>query len=75
MQKYKVLSDEQIQSFLDNGDLVVRDCIDLGVANRWIDEAYYRLGYDRNNPDTWEKDIVWMDHKNFMPICEVAPKA
>ena len=33
------------------------------------------VGYDRNNPDTWEKDIVWMDHKNFMPVREVAPKA
>jgi len=75
MSKYRVLSEEQVQSFFNNGYLIVRDCVNLGVANRWIDEAYGRLGYDRNNPDTWEKDIVWMDHKNFMPVREVAPKA
>ena len=75
MSKYRVLSEEQVQSFLNNGYLVVRDCVDVDVANRWIDEAYGRLGYDRNNPDTWEKDLVHMDHKNFMPVREVAPKA
>ena len=75
MSKYRVLSEEQVQSFLNNGYLVVRDCVDVDVANRWIDEAYSRLGYERNNPDTWEKDIVWMDHNNFMPVREVAPKA
>ena len=55
MEKYRVLSEEQVQSFLNNGYLVVRDCVDVDVANRWIGEAYGRLGYDRNNPDTWDK--------------------
>jgi len=53
----------------------VHDAVDLGIANRWIDDTYDRLGYDKTNPSTWVKDIIWMDHKNQAPVHEVAPKA
>jgi ectoine hydroxylase-related dioxygenase (phytanoyl-CoA dioxygenase family) len=72
---YRVLNDEQIRSFLDNGYLVVRDCVDLDVAAHWVEQAYGRLGYRRDDPGTWAKDIVWMDHHNRLPVREVAPRA
>ncbi len=75
MSNNRVLSEEQIQSFLDKGYLVVKDCLDTQVANQWIDEAFERLGYDKHNPATWQKDIIWMDHKNQLPVRELAPKA
>lgn len=75
MSQYTVLTDEQAQSFLDNGYLIVKDCLDRTIANRWIDEAYVRLGYDQHDPRSWTKDIIWMDHQNRMPVREVAPKA
>ena len=59
MSHYKVLTETQVQSFLDKGYLVVHDCLDLNIANQWIDEAYARLGYDKNNPASWQKDIVY----------------
>jgi hypothetical protein len=75
MSQYKVLTDEHVQSFLDNGYLIVHDSLERDIAANWIDQAYQRLGYDKNDPSTWAKDIVWMDHKNQLPIREVAPKA
>jgi hypothetical protein len=75
MSNRNVLTEEQVQSFLDKGYLIVKDCLDLSIANRWIDEAYQRLGYDKHDPSTWHKDIIWMDHKNQMPVRELAPKA
>jgi ectoine hydroxylase-related dioxygenase (phytanoyl-CoA dioxygenase family) len=75
MGKYNVLTEAQVQSFLDKGYLVVHDCLDTKIANRWIDEAYERLGYDKHDPSTWQKDIIWMDHKNQLPVRELAPKA
>jgi hypothetical protein len=75
MSKYKVLNDEQVQSFLDKGYLVVHDCLDLAVANRWVAEAYDRLGYQPDDPGTWAKEIVWMDHQNHMLVRELAPRA
>ncbi len=75
MSKYRVLNDEQVQSFLDNGYLVVHDSFDRSIANSWIEEAYQRLGYTKGDPGTWAKDIIWMDHKNRMPVRDIAPKA
>jgi len=75
MGNYSILTDEQVQSFLDNGYLVVKDCLDIRIANRWIEEAYQRLGYDPYDPSTWKADIVWMDHQNQLPVRQLAPKA
>jgi Phytanoyl-CoA dioxygenase (PhyH) len=75
MSNYNVLTEAQVQSFLEKGYLVFHDCLDTTIANRWIDEAYERLGYDKDNPATWQKDIIWMDHKNQLPVCDLAPKA
>jgi len=75
MGKYRVLTEEQVQSFLDNGYLIVNDCVDPSVSNRWVDEAYDRLGYSKQDPSTWTKDIIWMDHKNQAPVRELAPRA
>ena len=75
MGKYQVLSEAQVQSFLDNGYLVVKDCFDPSLAQRWIDQGYERLGYDKNDPSTWAKEIIWMDHRNELPIKDISPKA
>ena len=75
MRPFTVLNDAQVRSFLDKGYLIVEDCLDLNIAAGWIDQAYARLGYDPHTPSTWEKDIVWMDHQNKLPIREIAPKA
>lgn len=58
MAHYHVLNDLQAQSFLDKGYLIVKGCLDRTIASRWMDEAFDRLGYDRNDPQTWTKDIV-----------------
>jgi hypothetical protein len=69
------LTAEHVQSFLDKGYLVVKNCVDLELANAWIDRAYQRLGFDKHDPSTWTKDIVWMRHEQERPVREVAPKA
>jgi ectoine hydroxylase-related dioxygenase (phytanoyl-CoA dioxygenase family) len=75
MASYRVLTDEHVQSFLDRGYLVVENCLDPALAQGWIDQAYERLGYDRDDRSTWAKDIIWMDHKNQLPVRDLAPKA
>lgn len=75
MSKYKVLTDKHVQSFLDNGYLIVNDAVNLAVANAWIANAYVRLGYDPKDPSTWVRGLVHMDHANSLPVKDVAPKA
>jgi ectoine hydroxylase-related dioxygenase (phytanoyl-CoA dioxygenase family) len=75
MGKYRVLTDAHIQSFLDNGYLILHDVIDLSVANAWIEHAYKRLGYSPTDPSTWARGLVHMDHAHHLPVKTVAPKA
>lgn len=73
--KYQVLSEDQVQHFLNKGYLVVKGCVDRALAQRWTDQAYRRLGYDKHDANTWEKDIVWMYPENTLPIQEVSATA
>lgn len=72
---YRELSQAQVEQFLKKGYLVVKRCIDRELARRWTDEAFDRLGYRKDDPSTWVKDIVWMDRKNVMPVKEISPRA
>ena len=45
MDPSRTLIGAQVASFLNQGYLIVRDCIDLSIGKRWIREAYQRLGY------------------------------
>ena len=60
---------------MEKGYLVVRDCLDLSVANQWIDDAFSRLGYDKNDDSTWTESPVWLNHQSQMLVRELAPKA
>ena len=73
--QYKILTEEQVQSFLDKGYLVVKGCFDKPFAQGWTDQAYDRLGYKKEDPSTWETDIVWMDRQNRLPVRELSAKA
>ncbi len=75
MGKYRVLTDENVQTFLAKGYLIVKGALDPARAQPWIDQAYARLGYSPTDPATWEKDIVWMDHENRARVRDLAPKA
>ena len=46
-----VLSAEQIESFVEHGYVTIPDCFSREDAQPWLDEAWVRLGYDRDDPD------------------------
>lgn len=70
-----MLSEDQKIQFVEKGYLTIKGCLDQGLATRWIDRAYERLGYDRNDPATWEKELVHMYPENRLPVKEISPKA
>jgi len=72
---YQVLSDDQVQHFLDKGYLVVKGCVEPELAQRWTDRAYHRLGYDKQDPNSWEKDLVHMHPESSLPIREISKNA
>lgn len=69
------LSREQTEQFLNDGYVVIHDCFSREFAESWTDNAFKRLGYDVNDPKTWEQEIVHMPSAQRMPMEEIAPKA
>jgi hypothetical protein len=69
------LSKQEIEQFVNNGFVQLSDCFDRDFARRWTDEAFVRLGYDPDNPATWEKPIVHMPDESRVLVKEFAPKA
>ena len=55
-----VLSAEQIESFVEHGYVRIPKCFTREDAQPWLDEAWVRLGYDRDNPATWVEQRVHM---------------
>jgi len=69
------LSESQVQHFIENGFIHLTDCFDKDFAKQWTDGAFLRLGYDRDDPSTWEKPIVHMPNEEWVTVKEFAPKA
>jgi hypothetical protein len=69
------LTDEQIQHFIEHGFIQLTDCFPRDFAYQWTEAAFPRLGYDPNDPATWEKPIVHMPTEDFISVLEFAPKA
>ena len=69
------LSEEQIAHFLAHGHVVIPDCFPRGFAEEWTAGAFRRLGYDPQDPATWQQEIVHMPAAQRVPMPEIAPKA
>ena len=69
------LTDADIEHFLEYGHVVLHDCFPRDFAEAWTANAFRRLGYDPDDPATWEQEIVHMPATQRVPMEEIAPKA
>jgi hypothetical protein len=69
-----VLSAEQIDSFIEHGYVRIPECFTRADAQPWLDEAWVRLGYDRDDPSTWVQQRVHMPSLRHVEVAEFAPK-
>jgi hypothetical protein len=72
---YRVLTDEQVQFFLDNGYVKVPNAFPREQAEQWTSLAWQRLGYDPADPSTWAEGKIHMPTLNRFVVKEFAPKA
>ena len=75
VQEYKILTDIQIERFIQEGHIILKDCFPRDLAEEWTSFAYRRLGYDPNDSSTWEEARIHLPAMNRVSIREVAPKA
>ena len=71
--KYKVLTEEQKQHFIDKGHIVISQAFPRDLAVEWREFAFRRLGYDADDPSTWKQERVHMPSMNSVSIQSVSP--
>jgi hypothetical protein len=69
------LSPEQIEHFLARGYVCIPSCFDRQQADEWRALAFERLGYDPEDPDTWQEARVHLPTMNRVDVAEFAPQA
>jgi hypothetical protein len=69
------LTSEQIEHFLARGFVTVRGGIDVGPARQALDEAWIRLGYDRDDRRTWTEKWVHLANRPWLDARTAAPAA
>jgi hypothetical protein len=69
------LSKKEVQHFIEHGFVQISNCFDPDFAYQWTEASFERLGYDPNDPTTWEKPIIHMPADSYLTVSEFAPKA
>ncbi|THH01554.1 hypothetical protein EW026_g1142 [Hermanssonia centrifuga] len=74
-QEYKMLTAEQIDFFLENGYVVIKQAFTKEKADAFTKNIWVRLGMDPNDKSTWNQERVHMPPINREKVATFAPKA
>lgn len=55
---YTILSSAQVELFLRHGYLILPDCFSRDVARQWVARAFSRLGYEEDEPASWQVERI-----------------
>ena len=69
------LTTGEVEHFLRYGYVVVKDCFNQSSAQEWIDRAWLRFGYDRDDPSQWQEKRIHLSALGSVDAREFAPKA
>jgi hypothetical protein len=69
------LSDQEVDHFVRHGYVVLEDCFDPASAREWIDRAWVRFGYDRDDPQQWVEKRIQLSTLDSVDAQDLAPKA
>ena len=68
------LTTGEVEHFLRHGYVVVKDCFNRSSAQEWIDRAWLRFGYDRDDPSQWLEKRIHLSALASVDAREFAPK-
>lgn len=75
MATYRELTDEQAEHFLQRGFVTVPAAFDPAEARQWLDEAWTRFGYDRDDPGSWAEKRIHLSSRSHVDARTFAPAA
>ncbi|KAI0652874.1 hypothetical protein C8Q70DRAFT_929079 [Cubamyces menziesii] len=76
MKEYKHLTKDEVDFFMENGYLVVKQAFTREKAAEFTREMWTRLGLDPTNPETWprDRDRIHMPVHTREPVATFAPR-
>ncbi|KAG7099515.1 hypothetical protein E1B28_001360 [Marasmius oreades] len=75
MKEYQYLSQEQVDQFLEQGYIVVKNAFSRDAAAQWTETIWIRLGLDPNDKTTWDRERIHMPSHKREEVVKFAPKA
>jgi len=69
------LTAAQVEHFLERGYVTIGNCFTSEDARDWVDTAWARLGYDREDPTTWAEPRVHLSSNEWVDTRDFAPRA
>ena len=75
MPELRELSATDVEHFVENDFVVVKDCIDRAVMKQWVDWSWIRNGYDPKDRTTWKEGKIHMPNRESRLVGEIAPRA
>ena len=73
--KYKHLTSEDAEHFLQHGWLRVEGSMDPQLTDQWVNDLWTRIGYDPNDPKTWHSEYLHLPRHREIPAAEFCPEA
>ncbi|GLB36443.1 hypothetical protein LshimejAT787_0307310 [Lyophyllum shimeji] len=73
--KLKYLGQEQVDQFLNNGYVVIKNAFTKEKAAKWTANIWVRLGMDPNDKSTWDRERIHMPSHKRERVADFAPKA
>ncbi len=72
---YRQLTGEQAEQFLERGFVTVRGAFDAAGAQRWLDDAWIRFGYEPDDPGGWAEKRIHLSARSHVDARTFAPAA
>ncbi len=69
------LTDDEVDQFVRHGHVVVKGCFDPDAAREWLDRAWVRFGYDREDPSQWVEKRIHLSTLDSVDARDFAPRA
>ncbi|PPQ66114.1 hypothetical protein CVT26_010915 [Gymnopilus dilepis] len=73
--EFEFLNPEQVNFFLDNGYIVIKNAFTKEKAAEWTRDVWVRLGMDPNDKSTWNSERIHMPWFRRETVATFAPNA
>ncbi len=72
---YRVLTDADVSQFMERGFVYLPRAVPQETVVSYTENIWERLGYDPQNPATWEKHWIPLPGERHQPVQDVSPVA